>query len=69
MEAVYTKLQIDSYAVSVNRVSSRPTFSYYSYFGVLFLPFPTFLLKVPTTPTFLLSNAKMMIGLRKAEIT
>ena len=32
---MYTKLQIDSFDVSVNRVSSSPTFSYYSYFFVV----------------------------------
>ena len=50
-----------------NRLESGPTFSYYSYFFVLFLLFSYFFLKVPTIPTLLLSNAKMMIGLRKSR--
>ena len=46
------------------RLSSSPTFSYYSYLFVLFLLFPKkFLLFL----LFCLSNAKMMIGLRKSH--
>ena len=55
----------------VDRLPSSPTISF---FFVLFLLFSYFSLNIPTIPTFLLSNAKLMIGLggekpRSHEIT
>ena len=43
---------------SRNRLSSRPTFSYFSYFLDVIILFPTFSLKTSTSPTFLQKNAK-----------